>query len=219
MRRDGHAHHAGELGRDDGAARRERVARGAGGGGDHEAVAAQAVDLVSRDRDVELDHVAAAAARDGEVVQREAVDGVGRAVGADELALDVEGGAVAHVQLAGERGGDRRYEVGRPRAGKKPEVAEGDAEDGDLGVADGPRGAQQGAVAAERDDKPAAGGVGHAVGEELPVVSPRDLDALLIEPGVELPGALDGVGARVVGDDKNLQGARSLPEVGNLVRF
>ena len=202
----GHADHAAKLRGHDGAARRQGVARGAGCRGDHEAVSAQAVDVDARDRDVKLHDVPVAPAREREVVEREAPHGVGGTVRAYELALNVQRGAVAHVELPRQGLPHRGDEVGRSRAGEKPEVAVGDAKDGRAGVADDAGRPQQRAVASERDHQVAVGRVHDAAGEELLVVRPLGLDALPVKPGLQAASALDGVRARVVGNDEDLHG-------------
>ena len=105
VRRDGHEQERGELGREDRAARRERVGGGAGGRGDDDAVGAHRVGEAAVDLHRALDHAAERAAIDDDVVERQRL--VGRTAG--PLDRDLEQRAplldVASVEHGAERGG------------------------------------------------------------------------------------------------------------------
>ena len=199
----GDADHPRELRRHDGAAGGEGIPRRARGGGDDEPVTAEAVDVVARDGDVELDHVALAAVRQREVVQGEAVNGVGPALRVLELGLDVERRATGGVKVAREGVGDGGEEVLWSGAGEKAEVTVGDAEDGYLRVGDDARGAEERAVTAERDDEVTARGIDAATGIELLVMGPDDVHVIAQEPLLELTGTVHGIGLREVWNDEN----------------
>ena len=108
------------------------------------------------------------------------------------------------MELARERARDGLDDVLRASAGKKAEVAKGEAEDGDLAIPHDARGAQKRAVTAEGNHEHGTRGVARAVGLALLVVRPDHLDTLVRKPNLERSRRLDGIRPRIIGNEKDL---------------
>ena len=102
MRSDRHTNHAGVIGADDGAAGGKRIAGGSSRGRYNHAVTAQAVDMVARHRDVELDHIGQGPARKRHIVEGKRAHDILRAVFAHGHDIRGDGGAAAHMELTGQ---------------------------------------------------------------------------------------------------------------------
>ena len=102
MRRNGYADHARVIRTHDRTAGTEGIARGAGCRGHDHTIAAQAIDMVARNGDVELDHIGQRTAGKRHVVEGEGAHDILRTVFAHGHDIRGDGGATAHVQLTGQ---------------------------------------------------------------------------------------------------------------------
>ena len=143
VRRDGHQRERRHVRRDDRAAGRQRVGGRSGRRGDDQAVGAHRIDEAAVDLDAHLDHAAAAAAVDDDVVERDA------AIAVD---LGVEQGPSLLDEASVEYRADRRLHVGERDVGEEPEAALVDADQRQVEGRDLARDRQHRAVAAHDDD-------------------------------------------------------------------
>ena len=102
MRGDGHTDHTRVIGADNGTAGGKRIAGGAGRRRNDDTVAAQAIDMMAGHRDVKLNHIGQGAARKCHIVEGKRAHDILRAIFAHRNDIGGDGGAAAHVELAGQ---------------------------------------------------------------------------------------------------------------------
>ena len=183
---DGRDDEAAAIGCEDGAAAAEGVGGGAGGGGDDEAVAGVGGHEVAIDVEVGAQEGAVV-----EAVEADLVEGEGGELLADGLVVgtggDVEEGAGLEGVAAGEEVGDEGVHIVAAGGGEEAEMAEVDADDGDLATSDEVDGAEEGAVATDGEKE-----VARAFGEGVDDLFGFDTVAVEdVGEGLELlPGLL-----------------------------
>ena len=114
------------------------------------------------------------------------------------------------MHLANKRGLHDLEEVIRATAGEKAQMPIGEAKHGNLGVFDDARGPEERPITTQRDDEVDSICVDAFVRMKLHVGSPLQLDAPTIEPVRQTACVIDGIGARVVGNEQDLHGTAFL---------
>ena len=160
VRADGREADGGHRGKDDGAAGGERISRGAGGRGDDQAVGFVGAHELVVDVDVQIDHAGDGGFGEHHIVER-LVARDDRAVAAH---LGVQQLAAADAVLAAQGALQFGKQLVDGDGGQESEAAQIDGEQRDLAAADGARGGEQRAVAAQHDHQVAA--FGHVVARQ-----------------------------------------------------